>query len=307
MNNAPDDETSTVLDWCAEVLGPFTIASDDTREHPGQRASSIRLRSRAGTCFVKMHRDPDHWHSETHAYEQWAPAFGDFAPRLLAVRDAEPLALVISELPGRVLEESNLSPAQERGVWQAAGQRLAALHAHAIGPFFGPCRRDGAPAAAPINDAREYIAHCYSEWLERGARIASLTKDEIAITHAALVLLSAFAGEPALPCHRDYCPANWLVDAGGRWAGVIDFEFSGWDVRAADFTRLPNWEWVTRPDLLEAFFTGYGRSFTQAEEQQRLVAQALYALAAIVWGEENDYHIFAAEGRQALRHVSEGI
>ena len=76
------------------------------------------------------------------------------------------------------------------------------------------------------------------------------------------------------------------------------------DVRVADFTRYPNWDWIGRPDLTEAFFEGYGRSFTPAEEQQRLVGHVLYALVAIVWGEEVGYHGFAAEGRLALAHLA---
>ena len=79
------------------------------------------------------------------------------------------------------------------------------------------------------------------------------------------------------------CP-NWLVTSDGIWSGVIDFEFSYWGVRVADFTRYPDWDWMVRPDLVEAFFDGYGRSFTPQEEQQCLVAYAQYALNAIVWG-----------------------
>jgi thiamine kinase-like enzyme len=39
-------------------------------------------------------------------------------------------------------------------------------------------------------------------------------------------LITAFEGEPAVPCHRDDGPANWLVTDDGHWAGVIDFEFA---------------------------------------------------------------------------------
>ena len=75
-------------------------------------------------------------------------------------------------------------------------------------------------------------------------------------------------------------------------------------MRVADFSRYPDWEWIDRPDLLEAFFEGYGRSLTPLEEQQRLVAYTQYALGAIVWGCEHSFHGFAEEGRQALKRLT---
>jgi aminoglycoside phosphotransferase (APT) family kinase protein len=294
-----------ILDWCASILGPFEVVSDDTRDHPGKRVAACRLRARSGDYYVKLHRDPVHWNYETHGYEQWAPAFGKFAPRLLAVREEAPLALLISELPGKILDEVKLTAAQERAVWQTAGQALVALHGLAVGDYFGPCRRDGAPVGTPINEATAYVMAEFEDWLERGRRIACLTDDELAIVSATRELIPVFAGERPVPCHRDYGPANWLITAEGAWAGVIDFEFAYWEVRVADFTRYPNWEWLNRPDLIEAFFEGYGRAFTPEEEQQRLVGHTLYALGALVWGQESAYYGFAAEGRQALQRLGE--
>ena len=106
-----------------------------------------------------------------------------------------------------------------------------------------------------------------------------------------------------MPCHRDYGPDNWLVTQEGRWGGVVDFEFAHWDVRVADFSRYPNWEWIERPELLDAFFEGYGRFLTPKEEQQCLVARTQYALGAVIWGRANAYHGFEAEGRRAIEHI----
>jgi len=130
-----------------------------------------------------------------------------------------------------------------------------------------------------------------------------LSTDELAVVDAALELVPAFEGEPPVPCHRDYYPANWIVGNDGTWAGVIDFEFSQWDVRAADFTRYPDWDWVDRPDLVAAFFEGYG-ALTPAQEHQRSVCLVRYALVAIVWGEDSGYHGFAKEGHTALKHLA---
>ena len=299
--------TEELLEWCAEALGAIQVVADSSREHPGQRSAAHRLSYGAGFCYVKTHRDPLHWHNEVHGYEQWAAAFGEFAPRLLAVRDKEPLALIVSELPGRILDDLRLSPAQEQALWQRAGQALAALHSLTSGSFFGACQRDGTPTGKASRNAEEYEEYIERElesWLERDARIDCLTADELAIVASARQLLPAFAGEHPVPCHRDYGPANWLVSDGGEWVGVIDFEFAQWDVRMADFTRYPNWEWIGRPDLLEAFHGGYARAFSEAEEAQRLVCHIHYALAAVVWGQESGYYGFAAQGREALARLA---
>jgi aminoglycoside phosphotransferase (APT) family kinase protein len=294
-----------VLSWCASVLGPCEVICDQSREHPGERAAAFRLRAPSGGCYLKTFPERPHWESEVHAYERWAPAFGELAPRLLAVRDEEPLALVISELPGKVLEQVQLPVSRKRAVWRSAGAALVALHELAVGEYFGPSRRDGTCAGTPITDAGEYVARELDDWVQRGMRIGRLCDDELAIVRAARSLIPAFTGECPVPCHRDYGPANWLVRHDGAWAGVIDFEFARWDVRVADFTRYPDWEWMRQPDLVDAFFEGYGRSFTPEEEQQRLVGHVQYGLGAIVWGEENAYHGFAEEGRRALRHLGE--
>jgi aminoglycoside phosphotransferase (APT) family kinase protein len=293
----------TVLQWCAAVLGPFEVAADATRAHPGERTGSCRIRTQTGDCYVKMQRDRSFWEGEVHAYERWAQAFGEAAPRLLAVREEEPLAVVISALPGRVLEGRQLPLAQERAAWRAAGQALVALHDLAVGECFGPVHRDGRCAGAPIREAEEFVLAYLEEWEARGLAADCLSADERATLRAARTLVPAFAGERPRPCHRDYCPANWLINDEEAWSGVIDFEFSQWDVRATDFSRYANWEWLGRPDLIEAFFEGYGRAFTPAEEQQRLLAHTQYALSAIVWGHETGYLGFAREGRESLQHL----
>lgn len=302
-----DPSLREVLRWCAVSLGPVEIAADRTREHPGLRAGSLCLRAAAGLYYVKIHHDPLHWASEVHAYEKWAPAFGRYAPSLIAVREEEPLALLITSLPGDVLEGVRLPARQERAAWRDAGRALAGLHNHAVGEFFGPVRRDGSCAGERITDAAAWVDAGFEDWVMRGKRVGALTEHELDVVRFARLLLPAFAGERPTPCHRDYCPANWLITPSGVWAGVIDFEFSYWDVRAADFTRYPEWSWIDHPRWIEAFFEGYGRSFTLIEQQQRLAALVLYALGAVVWGEENDYHGFAGGGRRALETVKRSM
>jgi aminoglycoside phosphotransferase len=292
-----------LLDWCASVLGPIEVLSDHSKAHGGHESSTLRLHTPTGFCYLKLHRTPAHWHNEVHAYERWAGAFGDFAPRLLAVRDEAPLALVISELPGQILEHTPLPASQERAVWRAASAALRPLHELGPGEFFGPCTRDGTCAKESPRDAREHVAKRFERQIERAIQAGYVDDEELTTVRAAYELVPAFEGERPTPCHRDYCAANFLVSQEGAWAGVIDFEFTYWDVRVADFSRDPDWAWVRRPDLVDAFFKGYGRSLSSAEEQQLLVAHAEYALSAILWGHEHAFYGFEQEGREALAHL----
>jgi Ser/Thr protein kinase RdoA (MazF antagonist) len=256
------------------------------------------------------------WEREVHAYEQWALAFGAFAPPLLGVHEREPLALLIGELEGVVLENVQLPLDQEREAWRTAGKMLAGLHSHAMGPFFGSCDRYGEPTGLPVgsssgqvartptDDAPEYIASELAREMEQALRASLLDSGETATLQAVQERLPAFAGERPVPCHRDCCPYNWLVTGEGAWAGVIDFEFAYWDVRVADFSRYPDWEWIERPDLVEALLQGYGRALTPAEEQQCHVYRAIYALSAINWGTEVGYLGFAREGHEALETLA---
>jgi len=290
-------------EWCTAILGPFQIQSDHSKAHGAHESSTLCLQTAAGTSYLKIHQTPAAWHQEVHAYEQWAGAFGALAPRLIAVHAEPPLALILGELPGQVLEKNQLSPSQERAIWRTAGAALVALHDLGAGECFGPCLRDGACAGEEVSDAVEYLSTTLSGEIDRALRARLIDREEQATLHAAYGLIPAFAGERPTPCHRDYCAPNSLVNAQGALCGVINFEFSYWDVRVADFSRDPDWAWYRRPELVTAFFEGYGRPFNPAGERQLLVSRADYALSAILWGHTYAYYGFEQEGRDALLHL----
>jgi 8-oxo-dGTP diphosphatase len=304
MKKVRKTEMDEALDWCTSVLGPIKVMSDHSKTHGGHESSTCRLCAPTGFCYLKVHKSKSHWQNEVHAYENWAVAFGDFAPSLLAVCDKVPLALVVSELSGQIMENTRLPASQERAIWRAAGTALIAFHNLGSGEFFGPCLRDGTCAETFPKNAREYVSNRFISQMESAIHAGYISDDELATFQAAYHLIPAFEGERPVPCHRDYCTANWLISKEGTWAGVIDFEFAYWDVRVADFSRDPDWYWIRRPDLVDAFFEGYGRSLTPTEEQQLLVAHTEYALSAILWGHEHAFYGFEREGRESLIHLS---
>jgi aminoglycoside phosphotransferase (APT) family kinase protein len=300
---AADPRLDALVAWSASLVGPCQVASGDPRFHG--RSTVLQLESEAGRCYLKWHREADSWGTEVHGYERWAPCFGGRAPRLLGVHDAEPLALLIGAVPGTRLEDTPLPEAQQRAAWRAAGEALAGLHAQPAGDHFGPCRRDGSPLGAPESDAVTHVRADLARWAEPGARAGWLTPDELRLVDAARERASVFGGERPVACHRDYNPYNWMVADDGRWSGVIDFEFAYPDVRVAEFSRYPDWEYLHRPDLVAALLAGYGRALTPIEEQQLLVAHVQYAVAAVVWGQQHDFFGFRDEGHAALAQLAQ--
>lgn len=294
-----------IFSWCALIIGPFDVLYGDERFHG--RHSVFQIQSQTDRLYLKVHRDRNAWESEVYAYDQWPPAFERRMPRLLAIHEDEPFALLLSELPGEVMEKCPLTREQEERAWHAAGQVLAALHGLGEGDAFGPYKREKTNTQAPVRNAVTYIRTDLVRQGEACRMAGLLDRKERDVVEAALEHTSVFAEEPPVPCHRDYHPANWIITADGVWGGVIDFEFARWDVKVADFSRYPNWEWMYRPELLEAMFDGYGRRLTSNENRQLVVARVQYALSAITWGYEHSYVGFVEEGRQAIKHLSSSI
>ena len=297
--SSTDGDMRTILDWCASIIGPFDALDTDDRFHG--RTSVLKLKTPAGNCYLKVHRERNTWDAEVHGYEKWAPAFGEQAPRLLGVHDEAPLALLVAELPGRRMEDEAIAESDLHQAWHDAGIALAQLHGTAIGERFGLCRRDGSASADPlVRDAAEYVTTALDRDVKQAEKAGYLDDSELGVVREAQGMVHVFKGEQPIPCHRDYNPANWLIDKADRWIGVIDFEMSAWDVRVAEFSRYPQWEWMLQPEVINAFFDGYGRNLTANEQDQLFVAHVQYAISCILWGHEHNYHGFVREARDSL-------
>lgn len=303
MRSIPKTQMTRALAWAQSVLGPIERLSDHTKLHGLRVSSTCRIRSPKGFAYLKVHESRVPWEIEIHGYEHWARAFGKHAPRLLGVRATPPLALLTSETPGRIVEKARLTHRQARVVWKAAGKALRPFHRQAVGPGFGQCRRDGTLIGKALRDPVDCVSRRLTGSLARAIRRTYLTHDEIATVRAAIELAPAFRGERPVPCHLDYCPANWLMNVDRIWTGVIDFEFSGWDLWVKDFTRDPDWHWINRPDLVESLLEGYGRPLSPTTRKQLLVGHTEYALNAILWGHENRFYGFEREGHESLAHL----
>lgn len=298
------NKTTKAIDWCSSLLGTTKVLSDHSKVHGGHESSIYRIHTATGHYYLKLHESKAHWGNEVHAYEHWTQAFGNLAPRLIAVNDKDPFALIVSVVSGQIVEGMQLSPSKEQGIWKSAGAALAKLHNLVSDQHFGPCLRDGGASKNGTRNAKKYVSERFRQQIEQAVHGSYINDYEHSVIEDVYNFVSAFEDERPVPCHRDYCAANWLVTKEGVLTGVIDFEFAYLDVRVADFSRDPNWNWIDRPDLIKSFFEGYGRLLTSKEEKQLLVAHTEYALSAILWGRDNSFFGFEQEGRKSLVHIA---
>lgn len=285
------------------------MLSEHGHVHGEAQVWRLRRARDNGPVYLKSHRQAGKWEGEVHAYEcGWASSFGDYAPRLLAAREEEPRAVLLTELPGAPMEQATLSLQQESAAWEAAGRALASLHA-LTNDWFGACHRDGAPQGTAETDPARFVLTSLEDGIKRCLRVGVLSPGEETFVRARLAtgVDAAFAGEKAVPCHRDYTPRNWLVTQNdGIWRGVIDFEHTRWDVRARDLCRWWDREFLERPDLVRAFFAGYaGGPPNEGLTAQIWVMRLANALNGIGWSVEHDDQPFLSLNRAALARLQQ--
>lgn len=294
-----DDEH---MAWCRSVLGPCETRGDDDRIHG--RASVLEVQTSTERFYAKFYENVSDWEREVHGYERWSSAFGEATPRLVAASGSEPTAIVVTALPGTIARDTPMAASDELAVWRRAGEALLPFHSQTEGEFFGPCRRDGSPAAAYSTNGAEFVEKEFARLEREATADGLLSAAEAAVVRKVRQQAGVFSDERPVPCHRDYGPDNWLVLPRPGWVGVIDYEFSGWDVRAAEFSRYPNWEWIGQPALTDALLSGYGEQDLPACWPRQLsVLRVQYAVGAVVWGTANAFYGFSAEGHRALESL----
>jgi Phosphotransferase enzyme family len=242
-----------VKEYAEQILGPCDLEQDLSWAH--ELSVVLRLRDAAGgSWFVKRHADRIRHSAEVSAYRQWVPALRANAPRLRAVNDS--LATVIlSAVPGEpapwpgadAAAQSETARVAEVALHRQAGKLLHRFH-QAQPPVrwesFGTAKLAEFDALAPL-------------------ATALLGKRELGLARAEVEALAALPCPNRVPCHRDYTPRNWVVSNGVPY--ILDFELAQLDAWLADLCRLHLGIWGTRPDLQEAFLTGYGRQLSTTD------------------------------------------
>jgi len=271
------DPLDVVLDLAGRALASPLVLHRD-RSWPHGESTVLEVRDAAGTPWiVKQARDPEAFAREARALLDWAPLLGDgLAPRLRATV-ADRALLVQDRLPGRA---GTAATADE---FRQAGRLIGRLH--------------GAEPAVPDPDYAARCADNLDRWLHRVPGVVDGA--DLDFVRARIALVASMPAARSGPMHNDNQPRNWLTDAEGT-VRLIDFGKAKRDVQLRDFERMRNAEWRGRPDLRDAFFDGYGRTLTDAEEQMLACVGAYAAATTILWARAHGDGPFEEHGRRAL-------
>jgi Ser/Thr protein kinase RdoA (MazF antagonist) len=245
----------------------------------------LRIRdARSQEFIVKQHDTRSKHDREVHAYWHWTASLGPSAPRLIAA-DSAAMTIVITRLPGQPCAGD-----PEAAINHQAGALLRRFH-------------DTEPARR---------LPWFPSWLDDRVRYWSsqaenlLPAEDAAVVDSHIAALRTLGVPDGLPCHLDFQPRNWLVDESGNLS-VIDFEHARTDLPARDLVRLRFRVWPSRPDLHDAFFNGYGRRLTDAEDELVWHLGALDALTALARGHQTCDPALTTAGRATLRQLRERL
>ncbi len=243
-------------EWAALHL-PGLDASED-RSWP--RSTSLVWRVSAGSrdAYVKISPSDLDFEREVAGYAFTAAHLRETeAPRLLA-GDPRTRAILSTSLPGRVVRGLPLEPGTELRLYEDAGRLLRRWHdASAPGTD-----ADRAAVRSDMEDKAREAADCLQDVA------AHLAPDRLALVEAASEELPDLAARlPLVYRHGDYETRNWLYDEESGHHGLIDFAMATQGVAASEFVWLRGAVWSVRPELREAYFTGYGRPLTTDEDR----------------------------------------
>jgi len=243
----------------------------------------IRVRDAQSQEFVvKQHGTRAKHDREVHAYRYWTASLGPSAPRLIAA-DSAAMAIVITTLPGQPC-----SGDPETAIHHQAGALLRRFH--------------GTEPARRLPWFPGWLDDRVRHWTSQAKTL--LTAEDASVVDSHLTALRTIGVPHGFPCHLDFQPRNWLVDGSGNLA-LIDFEHARTDLPARDLVRLRFRVWPSRPDLHDAFFHGYGRRLTDAEDELVWHFGALDALTALARGHQTSDPALTTSGHATLRQLRE--
>jgi len=277
------DPLDVVVDLVANaMMTPVVLDRDHSWEHG--ESTVVEVRDGDGTSWiVKQVREPDAFTREVQALRDWAPRLGEgMAPRLRAAVEERSL-IVMDKLPGQA------GAAATGAEFHQAGRLVRRLH-------------EAEPATAD-SDFPGRAVYNVDRWVRKVPGVVGAA--ELDFVHAQIRLMESMPAARNGPIHNDNQPRNWLTDPVGT-VRVIDFGKAKRDVQLRDFERMQHQEWRHRPDLREAFFDGYGRALSDAEEQMLTCIGAVAAVTTILWARAHAAGSFEQHGWRTLKMLKAG-
>ncbi|MGW8760982.1 phosphotransferase [Streptomyces sp. NPDC055815] len=284
---ADGEPEPAVREFAERAVGRIATWADVSWARENSRVWRVRGAA-GGVWFVKLHQNEKFHHRETSALRGWVPGLGGAGPRLVAA-DPGLLAVVVTAVEGRSLHGRVLNGAEERAVFTAIGALAARIHASPV--------PEALPAAAPLGPYDRMDRH-----LHRAQPLLAPGDEEF--VRSAVATAQELGPLTPVVTHGDFQLRNLLLGDDGT-VGVIDFERSEPQPCVRDFVRILD-HFDGRPDLAAAFFGGYGRPLTGAEEAHLIASAALDSVSGIAFGTRAGDPELVERGRRTLARLRTG-
>lgn len=255
--------------------------------------------------FLKTYTRKQRWHPEVYAYQNWMLHLQPYVPELIDIYEGEEYqAILIGSIEGTIMRETVLDDEQVYRAYSMAGQLTQQIHTLATGEWFGRPDKDGAPIELncyhdPVTYIRSSIEETYTHCITNH----SLDQDEIQLVEWALENATVFKDSKPVPVSWDSTPGNWLVDAKGDFAGMIDFENMLWGIDVESFSILFERYFNESEMAKRAFFEGYGNKILAEKYIHIRITCIKLALGNIWWGTVNDSPRVIEYGRQLIKQM----
>lgn len=248
--------------FCARHLGVLKSWTFCGWEHAESQVWRVEAQTR--TAFLKCHRRANKFDQERNAYSAW---LSDLPTPEPIASHHDPNALLLSAVPGNLVQNLTLSKAQTLQVYEQAGDFLGRLHRLKVED----------KEAVTLPDA---VATRLEFWLNKVGEIVSRQDIEFVRNHMNEAL-PYLRDKRRVPCHRDYTARNWLLDGADFY--VIDFEHAHRDFYLHDLGKQFAEVWRFQSELGEAFLSGYGLELDDDARSYLTRVAAFNALTTIGW------------------------
>ena len=243
--------------------------------------------------FLKRHEHRSHYLAEVRALAEWVQCLPDepwwSVPNVLTTAD-ELGAVIITGLPGLILEETPVEPSTRTKLFELAGKFANLLHSSRID-------------LSSISTSQTYT----DENLDRYLSVAEPHIDSATLKWVDSIVRrsDAWEGLAIVPTHCDFSPRNWLACEGKALLGVIDWERSRPGYCVEDFQRMTQDHWVLEPQLRDTFFTGYGREPSELEWYQANQIVLMNAVGGVPWSISHGDSEFEQRNRVVIERLKD--
>ncbi len=267
----PNHPSNAQLRSRIETLFDGPVQFEDRSRTFGRAHVVWRVSTHSGEAFfAKQHESPLHFGRALMAHERWFPELKHIdslaLPHAVAV-DYDLHLIVVKEIEGQIVD--NVSPHDQLIAMRLAGRILRAVH----------------DVDDRLNQGDSEAAHRAMAVKYTGILPGEVSAEEEAWIRSIASDTSIFRHARAVPTHGDFSPRNWILQSAecGPVLGVIDWERARHHAWIHDIVRMMHDYWAREPAGRDAFFAGYGRTPSDAEERQILWSSALMAGASVAW------------------------